>query len=112
MTGRISRYESGEMSRKADQEDRRITREAIKKYGDKYNVSCDIANEYGSASDEDIEYEDACYTSGINTHEGTGKATAKALLRSPPHNGTQLYGITIEYVVSCTCYHPVHKCDA
>ena len=53
-----------------------------------------------------------CYTSGINTHEGTGKATAKALLRSLPHNGTQLYGITIEYVVSCTRYHPVHKCDA
>ena len=53
-----------------------------------------------------------CYTSGINTHEGTGKATAEALLRSLPHNVTQLYGITIEYVVSCTCYHPVHKCDA
>ena len=53
-----------------------------------------------------------CYTSGINTHEGIGKATAEALLRSLPHNGTQLYGITIEYVVSCTCYHPVHKCDA
>ena len=53
-----------------------------------------------------------CYTSGIATHEGTGKATAVALLRSLPHNGTHLYGITIEYVVSCTCYHPVHKCDA
>ena len=45
------------MSRKADREDQRIAREAIKKYGEKYNVSCDIANEYGSASDE--EYEDA-----------------------------------------------------
>ena len=53
-----------------------------------------------------------CYTSGIDTHEGTGKATAEALLRSIPHNGTHLYGITIEYVVSRTCYHPVHKCDA
>ena len=31
-----------------------------------------------------------CYTSGINTHEGTGIATAAALLRSLPHNGTQL----------------------
>ena len=54
---------------------------------------------------------DWCYTSGINTHEGTGKAMAEALLRLLPHNGTQLYGITIEYVVSCTCFHPVHKCD-
>ena len=53
----------------------------------------------------------ACYTSGINTHEGTGRATAGALLRSLPHNGTHLYGIAIEYVVSCTRYHPVHKCD-
>ena len=53
-----------------------------------------------------------CYTSGINTHKGTRKATPKALLRSLPHNGTQLYGITIEYVVSCTCYHHVHKCDS
>ena len=30
-----------------------------------------------------------CYTSGINTHEGTGKAMAEALLRSLSHNGTQ-----------------------
>ena len=57
-------------------------------------------------------FECVCYTSRINTHEGTGEATAEGLLRSLPHNGTQLYGITIEYVVSCTCYHPVHKCDA
>ena len=41
-----------------------------------------------------------CYSSEINTHEETGKAMAKALLRSLPHNGTQLYGNTIEYVVS------------
>ena len=53
-----------------------------------------------------------CYTSGINTHEATGKATAEALLWSLPHNSTHLYGITIEYIVSSTCYHPVHKCDA
>ena len=56
--------------------------------------------------------EPECYTSEINPHEGTGKATAEALLRSLPHNSTQLYGITIEYVVSCTCYHPVPKCNA
>ena len=54
----------------------------------------------------------ACYTSRINTHEGTDKATAVALLRSLPHNSTQLYGNTIEYVISCTFYYPVHKCDA
>ena len=52
-----------------------------------------------------------CYTSGINTHEGTGKAMAEAWLRSLPHNGTHLYGITVEYIVSYTCYHPLHKCD-
>ena len=50
-----------------------------------------------------------CYTSGINPHEGTGKAMAEALLTLLPHNGTHLYGVTIEYVVSGTCYHPVHK---
>ena len=53
-----------------------------------------------------------CYTSGISTHEGTGKAMADAPLRSLPHNGTHIYGITIEYIVSCILYHPVHKCDA
>ena len=33
--------------------------------------------------------QDDCFTSGINIHEGTGKATAEALLRSLPHNSTQ-----------------------
>ena len=47
-----------------------------------------------------------CYTSGISTHEGTGIAMAEGLLWSLPHNGTRLYGTTIEYVVSCTRYHP------
>ena len=37
---------------------------------------------------------------------------AAALLRSLPHNSTYLYGITIEFVVSCTSYNPVHKYDA
>ena len=52
------------------------------------------------------EARDKCYTSVISTHEGTGMATAEALLRLLPHNGTHLYGITIEYVDSCTRYHP------
>ena len=42
--------------------------------------------------------------SGV-THEGTGIATAEALLWSLPHNGTRLYGTTIEYIVTCTSYH-------
>ena len=31
---------------------------------------------------------------------------AEALLWSLPHKGTHLYGTSIAYVVSCTCYHP------
>ena len=45
----------------------------------------------------------------ISTYEGTGIATAEALLRLLPHNGTYLYGITIENITSYICYHPVHK---
>ena len=34
------------------------------------------------------DYYTECFTSGNNTHEGTGKATAEARSRSLPHNGT------------------------
>ena len=46
-----------------------------------------------------------CYTSGISTNAGTGIATAEALLWSLPHNGTHLYGTTIEYIVSSLLQH-------
>ena len=47
------------MGRKADKKDRAYQREArtaIKKFGRKYNVSCDSQDEYNSASNE---FEDA-----------------------------------------------------
>ena len=41
-----------------------------------------------------------CCTCGMHTNEGIGRAIAEDLLRSLPYNGTYLYAITIEYVIS------------
>ena len=42
----------------------------------------------GRFIDDVIVLDILCYTSGFSSHEGTGIATAVALLWSLPHNGT------------------------
>ena len=87
-----------ELDKELDEElDEELDKELDEEWDGSESDATGRNREFGNDSEllaDDREYDSEqsngapCYTSEINTHEGTGKAMAKALLRSLPHNDT------------------------